>query len=126
MAEAQYEIRTETVEKTVVVLTLTEDEASSLKGVLEALDYTGCLTSLLASLTKPTAPETSADTFEYGGVTYDLHAAYIDQEDDTWTFTGRRTDGGDPYVTMYAGRDNRGDTLSSIVHGYGPLEKVTS
>ncbi|CAM5405178.1 hypothetical protein SMICM304S_03452 [Streptomyces microflavus] len=40
MASAQYETRTETVEKTVVVLTLTEGEADALRDIVGASDGT--------------------------------------------------------------------------------------
>lgn len=128
MAHAQYETRTKTVEETVVVLRLTEDEADTLRSILDGYSGPNSV-SIRSALAKPTAPmeaATSGDTFEYAGVTYDLGAAYRDQEDDCWTFTGRCSPGGSPYVTMYAGSDNRFDTLSRIVHAYGPLTKVTS
>ncbi|MYY03090.1 MULTISPECIES: phiSA1p31-related protein [unclassified Streptomyces] len=125
MAEAQYETRTRTVEETFVVLRLTEDEAEELAGRLlyDAAD-SDCMQRLLEALRHPVSPAPPADTFEYGGVMYDLSAKYRDTEADVWSFTGRRDPEGIPYVTMYEGSNNTADTIVSVNRGWGPLTKV--
>lgn len=129
MASAQYETRTRTVEETLVVLTLTEEEADELRTVVGDADGSLVLGRVYRALTSPASPEPAAaeggDTFDYNGVTYNLSAAYRDREDDEWTFTGRRNEHDVPYVTMYAGSDNTADNLVSIARNYGPLTKVT-
>ncbi|MFB7823838.1 phiSA1p31-related protein [Streptomyces hydrogenans] len=125
MARAQYETRTETVEKTVVVLELSEDEADDLRDLVAAADGTRRMVSIFNALQKPEAPraEESADTFEYDGVRYDLRVPYRDRDGDVWYFarfgdgvragigrTPRNADDGDPFRTAA---------------GYGPLTKVT-
>lgn len=127
MATAQYETRTRTVEETVVVLTLTEDEADELRKVVGAADGTRTMVCILRAIGAPGVPnpETSADTYQYNGMTYDLTERYRDCEGDEWSFTGRRSAEGVPHVTMYEGSDNTADTIVSIARGYGPLTKVT-
>lgn len=121
MATAQHETRTRTVEERFVVLTLTEDEAGTLRSILGGYSGPNAI-GIYRALAVPAAPkaETSADTFEHLGITYDLSAAYRDREGDEWTFTGRRNEYGVPYVTMYPGRGSTADTLISVVRGYAP------
>ncbi|WP_406324054.1 phiSA1p31-related protein [Streptomyces niveus] len=129
MATAQYETRSRTVEETVVVLTLTEDEADELREIVGNADGSLALERVYRALASPAAPEADAeastDTYEYDGVTYDLSARYRDCEGDEWTFTGQRNIVGHPCVTMYEGSDNTADTIVSIARGYGPLTEVT-
>ncbi|MGP3750859.1 phiSA1p31-related protein [Streptomyces sp. IBSNAI001] len=124
MATAQYETRTRTVEETVVVLTLTEDEADELRTIVGLADGTRTTVRIYQALEKIEAPKPAPadDTFEYDGVTYDLDATYADKQGDTWTFTGNRHSNGSPaLVCEYSGYTEIGDVLDS----YGPLTKVT-
>lgn len=124
MAEAQYETCTRTVEETFVVLRLTEDEADTLRSILDGYSGPNSV-SIRSALAKPATPETSADTTEYRGVTYDVAARYVDKDGDVWRFQrladgvvrGRWTDG--PIAWHHAG-------LSEVVDEMGPLTKVTS
>ncbi|WP_228973431.1 phiSA1p31-related protein [Streptomyces sp. DH12] len=136
MATAQYETRTRTVEETVVVLELTEDEAAGLRGVLESLDYTGNLTSLLKALQGPEVP-TPTDTYTYDGVVYDLSAQYRDVEGDIWEFSTELSgpdtldhmNDGTPLARFRTGSSGFGRhwtfSLAEVTRNYGPLTKVT-
>ncbi|MFD5198838.1 phiSA1p31-related protein [Streptomyces sp. NPDC058375] len=126
MAAAQYETRTRTVEETVVVLTLTEDEAEELRTIVGHADGTRTTVRIYQALEKIEAPKPApaADTFEYDGVTYDLNAKYKDRDGDVWSFTGRLSDDGIPRVT-YTGYADNIDTIAEIADNYGPLTKVT-
>lgn len=86
MAEAQYETRTRTVEEKVVILTLTEAEASELRKTVMYSDATEASRDIFDALSSPTTLEPSADTFEYEGATYDLNGVYRDCDGDTWHF----------------------------------------
>ncbi|CAM5409537.1 putative protein OS=Streptomyces microflavus OX=1919 GN=Smic_80850 PE=4 SV=1 [Streptomyces microflavus] len=127
MASAQYETRTETVEKTVVVLTLTEGEADALRDMVGASDGTRTMARIYEALSNPTSPAQpapAAETFEYDGVTYDLNAKYRDRDGDVWSFTGKLSGSGVPRVTHTGYADNY-DTIAEIADNYGPLTKVT-
>ncbi|KPC89913.1 hypothetical protein ADL27_38530 [Streptomyces sp. NRRL F-6602] len=126
MASATYETTTRTIEETTVVLRLTEGEASSLKGVLDALDYTGTLTSLRDALTnpRPTVAATASDTVEYDGKTYELSAKYRDVDGDTWEFRRDAEDGqvegrlvGQHYWYPH-------NTPGHIENDFGPLDRL--
>ncbi|KDQ65723.1 phiSA1p31-related protein [Streptomyces sp. NTK 937] len=126
MATAQYETRTRTIEETVVVLTLTEDEADELRQHIEKTSVSGTVYRVYEALAKPAAeqPAPAADTFEYDGVTYDLGATYTDRDNDTWYFA--RIDGeviGDGYHKPEDIDD--GCTLDYVM-SYRPLTKVPS
>ncbi|MFC8583196.1 phiSA1p31-related protein [Streptomyces sp. NPDC057217] len=123
MAHAQYETRTRTVEETVVVLELTEDEADELRDVLGESDGTPTRVRILAALQKPepSKAEEPASTFEYGGVVYDLTATYRDDEGDAWRFTGETHSDGSPKLHCAGSyRTEIGDVLAA----FGPLTKV--
>ncbi|MFB8071094.1 phiSA1p31-related protein [Streptomyces californicus] len=123
MATAQYGTRTRTVEETVVVLTLTEDEADALEALV--LGESGAVMERIywaLRQTEPPAP--AADTFEYDGVVYDLNAKYTDCDGDVWSFTGRLSHDGIPRVSFTGYGDNAG-TIVDIAKAYGPLTKVT-
>ncbi|MER5501339.1 phiSA1p31-related protein [Streptomyces sp. NPDC002561] len=128
MAHAQYETRTRTVEETVVVLTLTEDEAKELRDVVREDGSTRAMARIYRALMKPEAPEPepepSADTFEHDGVTYDLNAKYRDTDGDVWRFArfGNEVIGGCIHKP-----ENIDDGCSlAFVMDYGPLTKVTA
>ncbi|MEV7855144.1 phiSA1p31-related protein [Streptomyces sp. NPDC088183] len=133
MAQAQYETRTRTVEETFVVLTLTEDEADELREVLgcHAVD---ALYRIYSALSKPVAPEpeTSAYIFEHQGVAYEYGAMYRDTEGDHFEFDSVvSTDGTNTPRGRLVSRfgDAAGEwnwSLGEVVHGYGPLTKVTA
>jgi hypothetical protein len=126
MATAQYETRTRTLEETLVVLTLSEDEADELRALIDRADNRGVLSDLRDALRAPAA----GDLYNHDGITYDLTAKYQDQDGDYWTF--RRYD---DEVRGYCGRDIHrdyssligpySDTLAEAVRSYGPLTKVT-
>ncbi|WP_405927879.1 phiSA1p31-related protein [Streptomyces griseus] len=127
MAEAQYETRTRTVEETVVVLTMTEDEADALRQHIEKVPVSGVVYRVYEALGKPTPPVQpvpTADTFEYDGVTYELGAKYTDKDNDPWYFVKFGDDvvgGGSAEI-----RDvDDGRTLDYVM-SYRPLTKVTS
>ncbi|MFE7624280.1 phiSA1p31-related protein [Streptomyces sp. NPDC057509] len=129
MATAQYDTRTRMVEETVVVLTLTEEEADALKDFIGAsTDGTRVMMRVFEALAKPTQPEQpapAADTFEYDGVTYDLATRYHDRDGDVWRFE-RRPDGA---VRGRLSDDPIGDhniPLGEAVDRFGPMKKVTS
>ncbi|EHM24253.1 hypothetical protein SPW_7347 [Streptomyces sp. W007] len=128
MAEAQYETRTRTIEETVVVLTLTEDEAAWLRSSMD--DYNGPnSTSIRNALMAPSPeqPAPAAETFEYDGVTYDLTKTYTDRDDDDWNFSPNlRGSDGSPLGRFRHRRDYEGDgyTLAYVVEQFGPLTKV--
>ncbi|MEV7425191.1 phiSA1p31-related protein [Streptomyces sp. NPDC091212] len=126
MAEAQYETRTRTVEETVIVLTLTEDEADALKEELILISGSEVVRRMLGALRRPAAeqPAPSADTFEHDGVTCDLNARYRDRDGDVWRFE-RRPDGsvrGSWYGTDIGDYHS---LLSDVATECGPLTKVT-
>lgn len=127
MATAQYDTRTRTVEETVVVLTLTEDEADALREVIGAsTSASGIVYRVYGALAKPTQgeqPASAADTFEYDGVTYDLGATYVDRDNDTWHFA--RIDG-----EVIGGGGHKPEDIDDgcsldFIMGYRPLTKVT-
>ncbi|GGY88867.1 hypothetical protein CP967_31310 [Streptomyces nitrosporeus] len=129
MATAQYDTRTRTLEETVIVLTLTQDEADELREVLASDASTRATVCILDALTRPTQPEQSApaaDTYtSAAGITYDLSASYRDRGGDVWEFTGKRTvHSGRPFVT-YTGYMDNDDTVDDIEANWGPLVKVT-
>ncbi|MFF6928325.1 phiSA1p31-related protein [Streptomyces californicus] len=123
MATAQRGTRTRTVEETVVVLTLTEDEADALEALV--LGESGAVMERIywaLRQTEPPAP--AADTFEYNGVVYDLGAQYRDQDGDVWSFTGRLSGDGIPRATCI-GNASSVATIAMIADSCGPLTKVT-
>lgn len=126
MAIAQYDTRTRTVEETVVVLTLTEDEADELRHVVGAASGTRTLVRIfdvLAAPTPPATPAPAADTFEYDGVTYELNATYVDRDNDTWYFAriGSEVIGGGDHKP----EDPDDGCSLDFVMDYRPLTKVT-
>lgn len=129
MATAQYETRTRTTEETVVVLTLTEDEADALREVVGASDGTRTMVRIFDALDRPTPPEkpaSAADTFEYDGVTYDLNAQYVDKDGDIWSF--RRRENGDTEGHLQTWAATHWDPyfgLPYVARTYAPLTKVT-
>lgn len=131
MATAQYETRTETVEKTVVVLTLTEDEAEDLRSEISGAAGTGRLVSVHRALTRPVNPPPAADTFEYDGVTYELGVIYRDRTGDRFKFEAGTTgaDGTpqgrfwDPDREAFGGLEW---TLRGVVACWAPLTKVSA
>ncbi|MFD6363483.1 phiSA1p31-related protein [Streptomyces roseolus] len=123
MAHAQYETRTETVETTVVVLELSEDEADELRRLVNDNGDSPELYRVHEALRKPEAPQPT-NTYTVDGITYDLDAKYRDREDEVWEFTGRTAQNGEPYVTFMGNVDNI-DTISEIEESWGPLTKVT-
>ncbi|OSC76493.1 hypothetical protein B5180_01680 [Streptomyces sp. BF-3] len=125
MATAQYDTRTRTVEETVVVLTLTEDEADALKEELVLISGSEVVRQVLGALRRPTTeqPAPAADTFEYDGVTYELDAAYTDRDNDTWYFArigGEVIGGGD-----HKPEDPDDGCSLDFIMDYRPLTKVT-
>ncbi|WP_069752927.1 phiSA1p31-related protein [Streptomyces sp. EN16] len=128
MATAQYETRTRTVEETVVVLTLTEDEAVELRQHIEKVPVSGVVYRVYEALTAPTAaqPAPSTDTFEYEGVTYDLNAKYTDKDGDVWSF--RRRASGDTEGHFQGWDEGHWDgffDLPYVAQKCAPLTKVT-
>lgn len=71
------------------------------------------------------APAPSARSYTHDGVIYDMAAQYRDREGDVWSFTGRRNEVGEPYVTMLGNMGNLSDTIVSIANVYGPLVLLT-
>lgn len=63
--------------------------------------------------------------YTHDGVVYDMAAQYRDREGDVWSFTGRRNEIGEPYVTMLGNMGNLSDTIVSIANVYGPLVLLT-
>lgn len=122
MATAQYETRTELVEKTLVVLELTEDEADELKDVVEEADGTRAMVAILRALRCPEAPKAAepVNTYTYGGIVYELGAKYCDNTDDYWAFELNAA--GEPRST--AASWESGQSLQYAVDSYGPLTKV--
>ncbi|MFD4234268.1 phiSA1p31-related protein [Streptomyces sp. NPDC058542] len=126
MATAQYETRTRTVEETVVILTLTEDEARALREVIGEATVSGMVYRVYEALSKPTSPEQpapAAETFEYDGVTYDLGVRYTDKDNDPWYFVQFGNDvvgGGSAEI-----RDVDDGCSLDYVMSYRPLTKVT-
>ncbi|MEV7250251.1 phiSA1p31-related protein [Streptomyces cyaneofuscatus] len=127
MATAQYETRTRTVEETVVVLTLTEDEAKELREHIERVAVSGVVYRVYEALIKSTPPAQqpapAADTFEYDGVTYELNATYVDRDGDKWHFA--RIDG-----EVIGGGDHKPEDIDDgcsldFIMDYRPLTKVT-
>ncbi|MFE6493381.1 phiSA1p31-related protein [Streptomyces sp. NPDC057748] len=140
MAEAQYETRTRTVEETVVVLTLTEEEADELRQVA-GMSSGYAMARVYRALTQPAAPEgatTAAETFEYKGITYEIGAIYRDAEGDHFDFRAELSAFDTPDCNADGtpiGR-NRGQyadgkpngwnwSLREVVENHGPLTKVT-
>ncbi|MFE5093256.1 phiSA1p31-related protein [Streptomyces sp. NPDC056638] len=136
MAHAQYETRTRTVEETVVVLTLTEDEAEELAGrLLYDADDSERMREVVAALRTPAAPETApdqaGDTFDHNGITYEYGVLYRDPEGDYFEMR-RETDAGDGtpvgryrYLKPTAEPGEWSWTLAEVVGTHGPLTKVT-
>ncbi|MFJ6237974.1 phiSA1p31-related protein [Streptomyces griseus] len=129
MATAQYDTRTRTVEETVVVLTLTEDEADALREVIGAADGTRTMVRIFDVLDRPAPPEQpalAAETYTSpAGIIYDLSATYRDRSGDVWEFTGKRSAHScKPFVT-YTGYMDNDDTVDDIEAEWGPLTKVT-
>jgi hypothetical protein len=134
MAEAQYETRTRTVEEKVVVLRLTEDEARTLRSILDG--YTGPnALGIYRALATPVAPETTSDvagdTFEWEGIAYEYGVLYRDVEGDYFE-TRREIDAdGTPvgryrYVSPTAQPGDWAWTLAEVLSTHGPLTKVTA
>ncbi|MYW28341.1 phiSA1p31-related protein [Streptomyces sp. SID2119] len=129
MATAQYGTRTRTVEETVVVLTLTEDEADALEALV--LGESGAVMErIYRALRQTEPPAPAADTFEYDGVTYELGATYRDRVGDKFTFEAG-TAGPDrtPRGRFWDSDQGKfGDltwTLREVVSSWAPLTKVT-
>ncbi|MCQ6554753.1 phiSA1p31-related protein [Streptomyces sp. C10-9-1] len=116
MATAKRETRT--VEETVTTLTLTDDEASSLRGVLESLDYIGSLSDVLRALSDPQ----DASTYVYKGVAYDLNKSYADRDNELWTFA--RFNNGVRGGCNGIPPSERTSSLEFIVENYGPLREM--
>ncbi|WP_369147084.1 phiSA1p31-related protein [Streptomyces sp. R44] len=122
MAHAQYETRTRTVEETVVVLEISENDADELRAIVGAADGTRAMVRVFQALEAIGAPMKS-ETYATGS-TYELNAKYRDRSGDVWEFTGKRSQSGEPYVTYTGFMDNE-DTISEIEREWGPLVKVT-
>ncbi|MFG3244627.1 phiSA1p31-related protein [Streptomyces sp. NPDC048157] len=133
MATAQHETRTRTVEEKFVVLTLTEDEAGTLRSILDGYSGPNAM-GIYRALAVPAAPkaETSADIFEYQGVAYEYGAMYRGPGGDHFEFDSVvSTDGTCTPRGRLVSRsgDAAGEwnwSLGEVVHGYGPLTKVTA
>ncbi|MFI9123845.1 phiSA1p31-related protein [Streptomyces bikiniensis] len=129
MAHAQYATRTRTVEETVVVLELTEDEADELRDALGESDGTPTRVRILAALQKPEPPkaEEPANTFEYDGAVYDLDAKYEDRDGDRWSFSPVQLDATGVPRGRYRDRAEYEEVynLAKVVDDFGPLIKVT-
>lgn len=130
MVSAQYETRSRTVDETVVVLTLTEDEADELRTIVGKTIGTPTLTSVYRALATPNASEPAdeaTDTFEYEGVAYELGALYEDAENDRFEFGNGLASNGSPRGRLVWRGGDRGNwnwSLAEAVHSYGPLTKV--
>ncbi|MER6485706.1 phiSA1p31-related protein [Streptomyces virginiae] len=122
MASAQYETATRTVEETLVVLKLTEDEADALREIVGASDGTRLHVGILKALEQ--IGHGADGTYTPTVKAYDLSAAYRDRSGDVWTFTGRRAPDGEPYVT-YTDTASNTDRITDIEREWGPLTKVT-
>ncbi|MFF4610338.1 phiSA1p31-related protein [Streptomyces albidoflavus] len=74
------------------------------------------------------APDTAtpANAYTHVGVTYDLTAAYLDEDAERWEFTGGYSDDGMPLMTLedteHPYYKNR--RLSSVAFSYGPLHRA--
>lgn len=79
---------------------------------------------MVSALELDTAPP--ADTFTHGNITYDLSAAYLDEDDERWEFTGDYSEDGMPLMTLPERDDPyyKSRRLSSVVSSYGPLNKA--
>ncbi|MFJ5103210.1 phiSA1p31-related protein [Streptomyces sp. NPDC088554] len=139
MATAQYDTRTRTAEETVVVLTLTEDEADELRHVVGAADGTRTMVHIFGALGKPAQPASleaagektyTPTVFTYGGVTYEMGAVYRDKEGDHFKFETPLS------LTDNTPRGRIGNregssfggprwTLAEVASDFGPLTKVT-
>ncbi|GAA3018660.1 phiSA1p31-related protein [Streptomyces fulvorobeus] len=141
MASAQYETRTRTVEETIVVLRLTEDEADELRDEISSAAGTGRLCSVHRALSKPAPSEAKApsDTFEYNGVTYEMGAVYQDADGDHFDFKAELSGPGmsgmandrTPIGRFRGGYadgepNDWGWTLGEVVDNHGPLTKVSA
>lgn len=132
MATAQYDTRTRTVEETVVVLTLTEDEAVELRQHIEKVPVSGVVYRVYEALIKPTPPEQpapAADTFEYDGVTYELGATYRDRTGDFFKIESDiHPMDGTPRARLWdPDAEEFGSlnwTLASVVSSWSPLTKA--
>ncbi|MGW0468299.1 phiSA1p31-related protein [Streptomyces sp. NPDC003027] len=125
MATAEYETTTRTVAETLVVLKLTEDEADELREVVEEADGTRTMVSIMRALQRPATPK--ADTYDYGGITYDLTASYTDRDGDSWAFSPSHLDEDEVPRGRFR---NRADfethyNLKRVIDAFGPLTKVT-
>ncbi|MFE5828703.1 phiSA1p31-related protein [Streptomyces sp. NPDC056508] len=132
MAHAQYETRTRTVEETVVVLTMSEDEADELRRIVNDNGDSPALYRVHAALQKPEPPKAEApstNTFELDGVTYEIGVVYRDAEGDCFRFDAEISPDGSPYGRLGSRlSDTFGSqcwTLREVAGGYGPLTKVT-
>lgn len=69
--------------------------------------------------------ESAADTYEHGGVTYDLTAEYRDRDGDRWKFSADSPgDDGTPVGTMNGSGSDPSYTLGYAARDYGPLRKI--
>jgi hypothetical protein len=101
------------------VVTLTEVGASSRYG---SYGFRGRYGGTCYAREVERVEEASADTYEYGGVTYDLSAKYRDRDGDVWEFARF---GGE--VVAAIGRkpvDKYDGDAFSVAAGYGPLTRV--
>ncbi|MET9959293.1 phiSA1p31-related protein [Streptomyces sp. NPDC006326] len=118
MATAEYETTTRTVEETLVVLKLTEDEADELCEIVGAADGTRRAVAILQALQRPEAPKPST-TYTYRGETYDMGATYLDDSGDPWIFG--LNSAGEPRALN--GSWSVGRSLQYAVDEYGPMRK---
>ncbi|MFE6518850.1 phiSA1p31-related protein [Streptomyces sp. NPDC057748] len=131
MAEAQYETRTRTVEETVIVLKLTEDEADELRQVA-GMSSGYAMARVYRALTQPAAPETeTAAGFEYAGEIYEYGIQYRDIDGDVFEFDSvLSTDGTNtPRGRRVYKSGERGDwiwSLAEVVDRCDHLTKVTA
>ncbi|MFB7188433.1 phiSA1p31-related protein [Streptomyces sp. NPDC056230] len=142
MAHAQYETRTRTVEEKFVVLTLTGDEARTLRSVLDGYSGPNSV-AIYRALVRPTAARTATDeagdTFEYEGITYEIGAIYRDADGDHFDFKAELSAPGTPdrnadgtpigrFRGQRVGREpnNWNWSLREVVECHGPLTKVTA
>lgn len=127
MAHAQRETRTRTVEETVVVLTISEDEADSLRLLIDRHDTRGALSETRAALESPgtTDPGTTAI---HNAVTYDLRAQYRDTDGDVWVLRRSPSDPRVIQAQIVPAFDDDWDvyTLQRVADQYGPLVQVSS
>ncbi|MEU1074329.1 MULTISPECIES: phiSA1p31-related protein [unclassified Streptomyces] len=123
MATAQYETRSRTVEETVVVLTVSEDEADELRKLIDDTRWGHGLHNVREALNVPKPPALGTMYADGRGNAYDLMEAYRDTNGDVWSFTGRCDSAGVPRVTMSGNLGNT-DTITEIEADWGPLRKV--